>query len=428
MALSPLFQPVSFDDLPGWAEDDMSSAFAAFRRSAFHVLTRPYKTGSLGVEFSAFDEVLRAARAVEALDGDGARGFFERYFVPALVVPTDEMATSRQELHRPPSVLSDISPSRGEISCVDDWRKPCGRLISPLEGAMSDRTEGGRSRNASPSLAQQKGFVTGYYEPIVRASPIRTDAFTVPIHSRPADLIDIDDINRPPGMDAYLAFARTTPSGPVEYHDRPAIDAGILRGRGLELAWVEDKVDLFFAQVQGSARLEMTDGTTRRIGYAAKSGQRFTGIGRVLAEMGEIPLEKVTMQSIRAWLKANPARVDEILHHNRSYVFFKVSDVDDPALGPVAAAKVPLTPGRSMAVDRLQHTFGTPFYVDAPSLLAFEQRPFRRLMIAQDTGSAIIGPARGDLFAGSGDAAGEIAGVVKAAADFYALLPRGLVG
>ncbi len=228
-------------------------------------------------------------------------------------------------------------------------------------------------------------------------------------------------------MDPYLAFARETPAGPVEYHDRPAIDAGVLSGQGLELAWVEDKVDLFFAQVQGSARLAMTDGTTRRISYAAKSGQRFTGIGRVLADMGEIPLEQVTMQSIRAWLKANPRRVDEILHHNRSYVFFKWAEVDDPALGPIAAAKVPLTPGRSMAVDRLLHTFGTPFYIDAPTLTAFDAKPFRRLMIAQDTGSAIVGPARGDLFAGSGDAAGEIAGVVKAAADFYALLPRTLV-
>jgi membrane-bound lytic murein transglycosylase A len=276
--------------------------------------------------------------------------------------------------------------------------------------------------------ARQQGFVTGFYEPIVRASPVRTEIFTVPIHARPADLIDIDDSNRPSGMDPYLAFARQSSTGPVEYHDRPAIDAGILGGQGLELAWVEDKVDLFFAQVQGSARLAMTDGTMRRISYAAKSGQRFTGIGRVLADTGEIPLEQVTMQSIRAWLKAHPARIDEILHHNRSYVFFKWAEVENPSLGPIAAAKVPLTPGRSIAVDRLLHTFGTPFYIDAPSLTAFDTRPFRRLMIAQDTGSAIVGPARGDLFAGSGDAAGEIAGVVKAAADFYALLPRGLVG
>ena len=113
--------------------------------------------------------------------------------------------------------------------------------------------------------------------------------------------------------------------------------------------------------------------------------------------------------------------------HNRSFIFFREASVEDPALGPVAAAKVPLVPGRSLAVDRLLHTFGTPFYIHAPTLTAFGGRGFRRLMIAQDTGSAIVGPARGDLFAGSGDAAGEVAGGVRHAADFYALLPRPLV-
>ena len=172
----------------------------------------------------------------------------------------------------------------------------------------------------------------------------------------------------------------------------------------------------------------MTDGRLCRVTYAAKSGHRFTGPGKILSELGEIPLEKVTMQSIRAWFKAHPDRVDEILWRNRSYIFFREAAVDDVSLGPIAAAKVPLTPGRSVAVDRLLHTFGTPFYIDAPTLTAFDAKPFRRLMIAQDTGSAITGPARGDLFAGSGDAAGEIAGVVRNAADFYALVPRALAG
>ena len=271
------------------------------------------------------------------------------------------------------------------------------------------------------------GLVTGFYEPEVEASPTRTERFVVPLLSRPADLIDIDDGNRPAGMDPYLAFARDTPAGPVEYLDRGAIERGALTGGGLEIAWLAEKVDAFFIHVQGAARLKMTDGSLRRVTYAAKSGQRFTGPGRILSELGEIPLEKVTMQSIRAWFKAYPDRVDEILWQNRSYIFFRDAPVDDAALGPIAAAKVPLTPGRSVAVDRLLHTFGTPFYIDAPTLTAFDQKPFRRLMIAQDTGSAITGPARGDLFAGSGDAAGEIAGVVRNAADFYALVPRMLI-
>lgn len=362
MLLSPAFTPVGFADLPGWHEDDQLAAFEAFRRSAFHVLTKPYRSGALGVAFDAFGPAYDEARERPTANSIEARAFFERHFQPAFVAP---------------------------------------------EG-------------------REHGFVTGFYEPEVEASPIRTETFRVPLLARPADLIDIDDQNRPTGMDPYLAFARLTAEGLVEYFDRPAIEQGALAGKGLEIAWVSGRVDAFFVHVQGAARLNMTDGSLRRVTYAAKSGQRFTGPGGILAEIGEIPLEKVTMQSIRAWFKANPHRVDEILWRNRSYIFFRDGVVEDPAFGPIAAAKVPLTPGRSVAVDRLLHTFGTPFFIAAPKLLAFGCEPFARLMIAQDTGSAITGPARGDLFAGSGFEAGEIAGVVRSDADFFALLPKPL--
>ena len=364
MPLSPLFRPVAFADVPGWSDDFHRAAYEAFRRSAFQVLTKPYRTGALGVAGEAFAAAQADSRETPAFDDAMARAFFERHFTPALVRPES----------------------------------------------------GGQ------------GLVTGFYEPRVEASPVRTERFTVPLLGRPADLVDLDDANRPAGLDPYLAFARSTPDGLVEYHDRASIERGALAGRGLEIAWLAAKVDAFFIHVQGAARLDMTDGTSRRITYAAKSGQRFTGPGKVLAELGEIPLKSVTMQSIRAWFARNPERIDEILWQNRSYIFFRDAPVDDPELGPVAAAKVPLTAGRSTAVDRLLHTFGTPFFIDAPSLTAFDGKPFRRLMIAQDTGSAITGPARGDLFAGSGDAAGEIAGVINNPADFYALLPSALVG
>jgi membrane-bound lytic murein transglycosylase A len=364
VSLSPLFSAKPFDDLPGWGDDDHLPAFEAFRRSAFHVLTKPYRSGALGIDFGAFAGAYAEARGASSVNGSEARTFFERHFIPMLVRPETEGA----------------------------------------------------------------GLVTGFYEPQVEASPVRTDRFVVPLLSRPADLVDVDDANRPQGMDSYLAFARQAANGPVEYFDRGAIERGALEGQGLEIAWLASKVDAFFIHVQGAARLTMTDGRLCRVTYAAKSGQRFTGPGKVLSELGEIPLAQLTMQSIRAWFKAHPDRVDEILWQNRSYIFFREADVEDATLGPIAAAKVPLTPGRSMAVDRLLHTFGTPFYIDAPTLTAFDKRPFRRLMIAQDTGSAITGPARGDLFAGSGDAAGEIAGVVRNAADFYALVPRPLVG
>jgi membrane-bound lytic murein transglycosylase A len=361
MSLSALFRPVPFEALAGWAEDDHLAAFEAFRRSAFHVLTKPYRSGALGVDFDAFADGYAAARTVSPANRAEAKAFFERFFTPA-------------------------------------------------------------------QIGAEPGLVTGFYEPEVEASPVRTETFRVPLLSRPAELIDVGDGNRPAGMDPYLAFARHTPDGLVEYFARESIERGVLAGQGLEIAWLADKVDAFFVHVQGAARLAMTDGRLLRVTYAAKSGQRFTGPGKILAGLGEIPLEKVTMQSIRAWFRANPDRVDEILWQNRSYIFFREATVDDPALGPIAAAKVPLTPGRSIAVDRLLHTFGTPFYIDAPALTAFGgAKEFRRLMVAQDTGSAITGPARGDLFAGCGDAAGEIAGVVRNQADFYALLPRCLV-
>src|SRR5690606_18792813 len=148
----------------------------------------------------------------------------------------------------------------------------------------------------------------------------------------------------------------------VEYFDRGEIERGALAGRGLELAWLADPVDGFFIHVQGAARLRLPDGSERRITYAAQSAHPFTGPGRVLVEKGELAADKVTMQSIRAWFREHPDRVDEILWQNRSFIFFKEAPVDDPALGPIAAAKVPLTPGRSIAVDRLVHTFGTPFF------------------------------------------------------------------
>ncbi|TKT82798.1 murein transglycosylase A [Aquamicrobium sp. LC103] len=283
-------------------------------------------------------------------------------------------------------------------------------------------------RHFRPCRIAEDGFVTGFYEPIVDASPVRTGLCRVPLLAPPADLVPLDDDNRPADLDPYLAFGRRTGRGIVEYFDRPAIETGVLGESARAIAWLDDPVDAFFIHVQGSARLRFPDGRTQRVTYAAKSGQRFTGAGKILVELGEIPAKDVTMQSIRAWFRANPSRIDEILRQNRSYIFFAEAPVEDPELGPIAAAKVPLAPGRSIAVDRLLHTFGTPFYVDAPALGAFGGDAFRRLMIAQDTGSAIVGPARGDLFAGSGDAAGDIAGVVKHAAVFHALVPRSLLG
>lgn len=362
--LPDAFEPASFADLPGWDDDAQDEAFAAFRRSAFHSLEKPYRTGSLGIAAQAFEPAFAAARAIADPGRTGARHFFESFFSPARVRPENSA----------------------------------------------------------------HGLVTGFYEPEADASPTPDDRFRFPLLSRPADLVDVDEANRPAGFDPYLAFARVTPHGLAEYFDRRAIENGALAGRGLEIAWLEDQVDVFFIHVQGAARLRFPDGSVKRVTYAAKSGQRFTGPGRLLIDAGEIAERDISMQSIRAWFAAHPDRVDEFLWQNRSFIFFREASVADPKLGPVAAAKVPLTAGRSVAVDRLLHTFATPFFIAAPKLTAFGGKPFRRLMIAQDTGSAIVGAARGDLFAGSGDAAGEIAGAIRAEATFFALVPRARAG
>lgn len=364
-SLSPLFVPVSFDDLPGWRGDRQLASLEAFRRSARHAVSvRPYRGGSLGIGHEALAVAFEEALGTGADDDAAARRFFERHFLPCLVRPQDGAA---------------------------------------------------------------HGFVTAFYEPEVEASPRPTERYRFPLYQRPADLVAVDDTNRPPQMDAGFAFGRMVEGTIAEFPDRRAIETGALAGRGLELAWLADKADVFFIHVQGAARLRMTDGSVKRVTYAAKSGHPFTGPGRVLVELGELKRGDVTMQSIRAWLREHPERVDEILWRNRSFIFFRETDLGDRELGPVAAAKVQLQAGRSLAVDRLLHSFGTPFYVHAPSLTAFDGQPFGRLMVAQDTGSAIVGAARGDIFAGSGDAAGDIAGVVSHDADFYALVPRPLV-
>lgn len=352
----------AFADLPGWAEDDHLSAFEAFRRSARFARTARYKDGGLGVRFADIEQAFEESLGQPVWIAADAKAFFERWFVPA--------------------------------------------LVKPDKGA--------------------RGHVTGFYEPVVPASREKSVEFPVPLYRRPHDLVDINETTRPQYMDPYFRFARKTEAGLVEYPDRSEIERGFLNDRGLEIVYVSDAIEAFFIHVQGAARLTFNDGSQMRVTYAAKSGHPFTGPGRVLIDGGAIDPKTVSMQSIRAWFKDNPERTNEILWHNRSFIFFEESPIGDRALGPVAAAKVQLTAGRSLAVDRLQHVFGSPFFIDAPKVNGGDKKPFRRLMIAQDTGSAIVGTARGDLFTGSGVAAGEIAGRINAMADFYLLVPKHL--
>ncbi len=297
-----------------------------------------------------------------------------------------------------------------------------------MEAPANNRNEAREffEKNFCPHKYRQSGnsgLLTGYFEPELQASRKKTPKYRYPLYRRPDDLIDFDQDNRPEILDHSYAFGRQTGGGIVEYFDRGQIEKGALAGRNLELFWLEDPVDVFFVHIQGSARLTLEDGSRVRLSYAAKTGHPYTAIGKILVERGEMRLDAVDMQSIRRWIMDNPARCTELLACNRSYIFFKQTRQQQPETGPVAAAGVALTAGRSLAVDRKLHTFGTPFWVETKQNFVYDCKPFSKLLIAQDTGSAIIGPERGDLFVGTGENAGNIAGRLKLPASMTVLVP-----
>lgn len=242
------------------------------------------------------------------------------------------------------------------------------------------------------SAGSDEGMFTGYYEPILSGSWRRTAVHTYPLY-------------RPPGG------GRKLPS-------RAEIEAGALAGRGLELVWVSDPIAAFFLHIQGSGRVQLDDGTVLRIGYAGQNGHTYFPIGRELIRRGEILPERMSMQAIRGWLDANPEQAPALMNLNPSYVFFRILDGD----GPIGAQGVALTPGRSLAVDPSFVPYGVPIWLDTNDPAGGV--PLRRLVVAQDTGGAIKGPVRGDVFWGAGDDAELRAGLMKEAGRYYLLLPR----
>ncbi|WP_245422291.1 murein transglycosylase A [Alsobacter soli] len=270
--------------------------------------------------------------------------------------------------------------------------------------------------------ASGEGFLTGYYEPEMEGSLVPTQAFAVPVLAKPDDLVSFPQ-GGVPGLDPALAAARKAGDVLEPYPDRAAIWNGALSGRGLELLYVRDEVELFLAQVQGSARVRLSDGSIRRLVYAGRNGRPYTSIGKVIVSEGHMTLDEMSLEKLKAWLRANPADARRIMRLNQSYVFFAFGEGMDPGAGPIGAASVPLTPLRSIAVDRTLWSYGLPFWIDA-DLTSATGKPFAQLMIAQDTGSAILGAARADIFFGSGAAAGTQAGLVRHAGRFVVLLPR----
>ena len=267
----------------------------------------------------------------------------------------------------------------------------------------------------------KKGLFTGYYEPQLRGSRKRSKKYNVPIYRRPPDLISAELGRFRKNLAGRGISGRLSGNRLVPYPTRAAISRGLLKGRGLELLWVDNVIDAFFLHIQGSGRIVLEGGEVVRVGYAGRNGQPYFAIGRDLVKKGIISRENISLQTIRDWLEKNPKQADNLMKKNRSYVFFReLESIDNN--GPIGASGVSLTPGRSLAVDRRYFMMGTPMWIDTTHPIT--NKSLRRLMVAQDTGGAIVGPVRGDFFWGAGFRAREAAGRMKQYGQLFILLPR----
>ena len=359
------YQPVEWADLEGWADDDHAAAFAAFLDSCRALAGKRPPSPEMTEITAALRDVCERAQTSVPLDDEGARKFFEDNFRPL------------------------------QIS----------------------------------KLGETDGFLTGYYEPIIDGSRVPTGEFHAPLYRRPPNLVasgwrKLGDAFPAKGVKVGRRVGRRKI---VPYYTRAEIEDGALDGWHLEICWLRSQLDVLFAQIQGSARIRLEDGSILRVNYDSYNGWPYTPIGRVLIDRGIMTKDEVSMQRIRQWMEANPEEAKEVRRENKSYVFFRITDLsnEDEAVG---GEGVPLVPGRSIAVDRALHVYGTPFFIDADLPIANDKAmtKFHRLVIAQDTGSAIVGPARADIYFGAGDEAARMAGRIKNPGRFFLLLPRAL--
>jgi membrane-bound lytic murein transglycosylase A len=358
------YAPLGWGDIAGWASDDHVQAYKAFRVSCASIALQKNPPEDSKALGASLREPCRTAKTREITDDAKARAFFEENFLPLQI-----------------------------------------------------------SR-----LGEDAGFVTGYYEPILEGSRTQTDVYNVPVYRRPSNLFVRGFKQDSPSLpNKGQVFRKIGRRKLVPYYDRGEIEDGAIAGRGLEICWLKDPTELLFAQIQGSARIRLQDGSTIRINYDAHNGYPYTAVGRILIERGIIPREQMSMQKIREWMEQNPDGAKELRRQNRAYVFFRevpLSDKDEA----VGAQGVPLTPGRSIAVDNSLHVYGTLFFIEGqlPIDSAQAKTPFRRLMVAQDTGSAITGPARADIYYGAGQEAGRISGRFRHNMRFVMLVPKSL--
>ncbi len=349
----------SFDRLPGWRDDTHGAALSALGRSCVRLrdlpADRPLGPDGTGGRVGHWWAPCAALAGVAAGDDAAARRFFETWFVPYLAADNGDA----------------------------------------------------------------EGLFTGYFEAELRGAWRAAGRYRVPIYARPPDLVTADLGRFRPEWRRQNIAGRVIDGRLVPFQTRGEIQAGALAGRGLELLWVDDPVDAFFLHIQGSGRVVLEDGQVVRLGYAGRNGHAYVAIGRELVARGAIAAEALSMQSIRAWLRAHPGEGADLMARNPSFIFFRAVDGD----GPVGTQGVVLTPGRSLAVDRRFVPLGMPVWLDTTDPLN-PAAPLRRLVVAQDTGAAVKGPVRGDLFWGYGAAAAARAGRMKEVGRYYLLLPR----
>lgn len=374
--------PLEVTALPGWTGDDVSEALPALLRSCGRLLAQP------------------ADRPLQPVELGGT---------PAGWRP-----------------LCDALRGLGDTAGEEEVRAAIEREVVAVPLSRADAGDaGGRPGNASGWFSRI-GLFTGYFEPHLHGSRRRSDRYNVPLYTHPSDLVMVDLGRFRDDLRGRRVAGRVRGGSLDLYDDRQEIAAGSLAGRGLELVWVDDAVDAFFLHIQGSGRIELDDGTVLRVGYAAQNGHPYHAIGRTLVDMGEMELAEVSLQSIDAWLRANPDRAGEVMATNASYVFFR----EIRGEGPVGAQGVALTTERSLAVDRQYVPLGVPVWLDALIPAADVDAPDERrqwLLVAQDTGGAIRGSVRGDVYWGSGERAKSIAGRMAHRGRYWALVPRSLV-
>lgn len=303
---------------------------------------------------------------------------------------------------------------------ISDWQQACNAASTATDPKQFFQNY----FNAYAMTTSQgtTGLFTGYYVSMLQGSLVKTAEYNVPLYKRPSDLVMVELGEFRPALKGQRIAGKVVDGKLKPYADRAAIDRGALAGKDLEVVWVNDADAAFFVQVQGSGRVQLTDGRILHIGYDGQNGHVYNAIGRELIARGELTKENVSLQTITAWLKSHPSQAQALRDKNPSYVFFKAMEGDKGAVG---AQGVTLTAERSLAVDPKFVPYGAPVYLNAPHPLG---GIIQRLVVAQDTGGAITGPVRGDVFWGTGALAEQAAGKMKSRGEAWILLPKTLTG